>query len=520
MSQVSIEAVVTPVVSHAMAHTNISPVQRIEVTNAGAAREAAELTVGVTDGQGGLSHAWSKRLDLAAESSIALGDVGLRLRADMMEQVEEARPGTVRIAVTHDGEELGSAEYPVQVLAGSQWLAVPRGLAEELLAVHVMPNAPQITALMPRVAELVGQRTGRPALDGYQSGEPERADALAASVFDALQEKGITYAEPPASWADVGQKVRTPAAVIDGRLGTCLDTCVVMAAALEQVGLRPQIWILDGHAVLGYWRGEVESSSAVTYDAADLMNVLDLGYLAIVETTALTDRRVTFEQARAAGWQKVHGDVGAVLRVLDIHAARRSRITPLPAIARVDGVVNVVEYRPAEHSVAPAEQAQAAASETPITTANARPMPRRVQQWKNTLLDLGLRNRLINFTARSAIHLHLDAGSVQQLEDDLNRHRQIALRPADAMPDALKAQYGRTAVDLPEYLVHQFYAEQRAAYTDIGSDAYLSRLRSLAYKAGPSRRRPAPTTCISRSARWCGNSTDARCARRSCWCRW
>ena len=483
MSQVSIEAVVTPVVSHAMAHTNISPVQRIEIANAGAAREAAELTVGVTDGQGSLSHAWSKRLDLAAESSIALGDAGLRLRADMMEQVEEARPGTVRIKVTHNDEELGSAEYPVQVLAGSQWLAVPHGLAEELLAVHVMPNAPQITALMPRVAELVGTSTGRPALDGYQSGDPERADALAAAVFDALQEKGITYAEPPASWADVGQKVRTPASVIDGGLGTCLDTCVVMAAALEQVGLRPQIWILDGHAVLGYWRAEVESSSAVTYDAADLMNVLDLGYLAIVETTALTDRQVTFEQARAAGWRKVHADMAAVLRVLDIHAARRSRITPLPAVSRVDGVVNVVEYRPAEHSVAPAEQAQAAASDMLSTTVNARPMPRRVQQWKNALLDLGLRNRLINFTARSAIHLHLDAGSVQQLEDDLNGHRQVALRPSDAVPDALKAQYGRTAADLPEHLVHQFYAEQRAAYTDIGSDAYLSRLRSLAYKA-------------------------------------
>ena len=116
MSQVSIEAVVTPVVSHAMAHTNISPVQRIEIANAGAAREAAELTVGVTDGQGSLSHAWSKRLDLAAESSIALGDVGLRLRADMMEQVEEADvdlpdlPGPMVPQDVIDRHERGSDE--------------------------------------------------------------------------------------------------------------------------------------------------------------------------------------------------------------------------------------------------------------------------------------------------------------------------------------------------------------------------------------------------------------------------
>ena len=77
---------------------------------------------------------------------------------------------------------------------------------------------------MPRVADLAKAQSGNAALDVYQSDDPDRVDLLAAAVFAALQEKGINYAEPPASWADVGQKVRTPAAVIDGRLGTCLDT--------------------------------------------------------------------------------------------------------------------------------------------------------------------------------------------------------------------------------------------------------------------------------------------------------
>ena len=482
MSQVTVKAVVTSVISHAMAHTNISPVREIEVTNPGGTREAAELSVSVSDSQGRLSRPWTRLLDLAAESSIVLTDVGIHLLPEVMEQVEERRPGTIRVAVTHDGEELGNAEESVEVLAGSQWLAVPPGLAVELLAVHVMPNAPQITALMPRVAELVRTTSGSAALDGYQSDDPARVDHLAAAVFQALQEKRITYAEPPASWADVGQKVRTPAAVIDGRLGTCLDTCVVMAAALEQVGLHPQIWILKGHAVLGYWRAEVESSSSVTYDASDLLNFLDLGYLAIVETTMLTHAEADFAQARAVGAQTVRSNVDDVLRVLDIYAARRSRITSLPAVERVDGVVNIVEYRPAEHSVAQADQVRATATPT-AARPDSRPMPPRVQQWKNALLDLGLRNRLINFTARSAIHLHVDSDSLHVLEDHLNAHRLVGLRPSDDIPDALKAQFGRTAADLPEQYLRQVYADQRSVYTDIGEAAYLTRLRSLAYKA-------------------------------------
>ena len=197
MSQVTVKAVVTSVISHAMAHTNISPVREIEVANAGGAREAAELSVSVSDSQGKLSRPWTRMLDLAAESSIVLADVGLHLLPEVMEQVEERRPGVIRVTVTHDGEELGSVDAPVEVLAGSQWLAVPPGLAVELLAVHVMPNAPQITALMPRVAEVMKMTSGSAALDGYQSDDPDRVDLLAGAVFQALHEKRITYAEPP-----------------------------------------------------------------------------------------------------------------------------------------------------------------------------------------------------------------------------------------------------------------------------------------------------------------------------------
>lgn len=482
MPQVTMTAAVTPIVSHAMAHTRISPVRELEIHNAGRACAGAELSVQVTDTQGRLSRSWTRRLDLAANSSILLTDIELDLLPDVMEQVEEARPGAIRFTVNGDGRELGSTEEAVKVLAGSQWLAEPPGLAVELLAVHVMPNAPQVSSLMPRIAELTGQQTGRTSLDGYQSENPERVDALVTSVFQALQEKHINYAEPPASWADTGQKVRTPASVIDGHLGTCLDTCVVMAAALEQVGVRPQIWLLKQHAMIGYWRSEVESSS-ITYDASDLMNYVDLGHLALVETTLLTQPSASFLSARDAGLRTARQDMANIVRVLDVRTARRSGITPLPAVTRIDGTVNVVEYKPYEHSVAPAERAHAPSQTPPPPGTGARPAPPRIQQWKNALLDLGLRNRLINFTSRSAVHLHTDPGSLRTLEDHLNAHRMVGLRPADDIPEALKAQFGRTAADLPEHLLQQNYADQRTVYTDIGSAAYVSRLRSLAYKA-------------------------------------
>ncbi len=481
MSQVTITVDVTPVISYAMAHTRISPVRSVEITNAGPARQGAQLTIEVRDGQGVLSKPWTRALDLAADAAVVLSDIPLALAPDAMEQVEEARPGSITFVMTHGDEMLGACEQQVDVLAGHQWLAVPPGLAEELLATHVMPNAPQITALMPRVAELVGRKTGRATLDGYQSEDPSRTDALAASVFEALQERGVHYAEPPASWADVGQKIRTPAEVIDGRLGTCLDTAVVLAAALEQAGVRPQIWLLTNHALLGYWRAEM-NPPAVTYDVSELMNYVDLGVLALVETTLVTAADTDFAEAAASGARTVRSDMTAVVRVLDVYAARRNHILPLPAVTRDGGVVQVVEYRPAVHSVAPGERTPT----TPAASAGeatSSPMPARVQQWKNALLDLSLRNRLINFNPRNAVALHTAPVTVHALEDDLANHRHVVLRPADDIPDAVKAQFGRTAADLPEPYRAELYASHRAVFTDIGSDAYLARLRSLAYKA-------------------------------------
>jgi hypothetical protein len=64
-----------------------------------------------------------------------------------------------------------------------------------------------------------------------------------------MRARDIRYAEPPASWGTDGQKVRTPGEVLEGRLGTCLDTTLTMAAALEQAGINSTIWVLKGHRI-------------------------------------------------------------------------------------------------------------------------------------------------------------------------------------------------------------------------------------------------------------------------------
>ena len=112
-----------------------------------------------------------------------------------------------------------------------------------------------------------------------------------SSVIRSLVGRGrsdIRYAMPPASWGDTGQKVRTPHEVLEGRLGTCLDTTVTLAAALEQAGINSTLWLMDGHILLGYWRVDAALGAVTSVEPAEVVNRVDLGDLRLVETTMLT----------------------------------------------------------------------------------------------------------------------------------------------------------------------------------------------------------------------------------------
>ncbi|WP_420176617.1 DUF3320 domain-containing protein [Luteococcus sp. OSA5] len=381
-----------------------------------------------------------------------------------------------------DNNQLSSARADVSILASNHWLSVPAGLSIELLAAHVLPNAPEVGALLADVSRILLADTGDGSLQGYQAG-PERVDEIVRATYEAMQGRQITYSEPPASWAETGQKVRSPRDVLDGRMGTCLDLAVTMAAALEQAGIRPLIWVLKGHALLAYWRDEVESFGANLVDAGELINRFDLGVLGTVETTALCLRSepTPFSAAHNSSREKMSAD--RLVGVLDVVAARRSQVLPLPAVRSVDGGVQVFEYRPAglAHSATP----QLVSSSAPAGRSDVSPAPARVQQWKNSLLDLSLRNRLINFSNRGAVSVRVPSGSLSELEDRVQSGKSLTLLSSDQFDDIHRVRLGEraTAADLPDEVLAQKLASNASLYTDVRSESYDRSMQALAHKA-------------------------------------
>ncbi|WP_347057337.1 DUF4011 domain-containing protein [Blastococcus sp. HT6-30] len=475
---VSIDLTSTPVLSYALAHNRLPVVSRLALT---ADRTLRGLTVrlSVRDAEGPIAQAVELLADVDEGRTTVLTGIGLVMDPAAMLHVEEQRPGVVDVEVELDGVLLGETTAPVQVLAANQWLAAPLPLALEMLAAHVMPNHPAITGLVAEAAELLEQQTGSGAMVGYAA-TAERVDEVVQALAEALRRRGVRYSEPPASWSDLGQQVRSPGDVLTWRVATPLDTVVVLAAALEQAGIRPLLWLADGHAFLGYWREERSSESAATTDAAPLVDLVDLGLVGLVETTLLTaSGRPGEDLHRAASADWLAGELERILGVTDVHRARCDGILPLPARARTpDGLLQIVEYRPAEHS-APAFPAGPA----PAPQSNRPEAPPRVQQWKNALLDLTLRNRLINYSHRAGLPLTVPDTALPILDNFVHDGTPLTLLPGDQLAAVQKERGLTTARELPAEQLTELLVERREVHADVTSDGYLSRLRNLAYRA-------------------------------------
>ena len=473
---------VTPVVSYALAHNRIAVVHRVEIINPGPAVAGATLRLELQDSGGTIGAAGECLVDLAAAGTTALTQPQLWLDPTAMAGITEPRPGTVRATLLTAGQIVAERAEPVQILAAHQWVAVPELLGLEMLTAFVMPHDPAVADLLAAAVEILQQRTGNPLLEGYRSG-PSRVDQVVQAIYEGTQARRIRFVTAPESWTEVGQRIRTPGEVLAGQAGTCLDTTLLLAAVLERAGLRPLIFVVQGHTFLGYWREEHALAGPAQTEVVDIVNLIDLDLIRLVETTTVTvsDPPWTFAASHQSPYSTfLSGDLASVLGVVDVHQARVDRIEALPVHARdSDGSVRVTPFVPVDRRAAAVADGEAVHA----APAAADAPPPRIEQWKNALLDLSLRNKLINFHRRGSIGLTIPNGLLGAVEDRIHEAAGVALLPADQVSTVAAERGVQVGRDLPPDQLAEMFTARGALFTDVGAAAYDGRLRAMAYKA-------------------------------------
>ncbi len=368
---------------------------------------------------------------IAAGETLHILDQRVDISASYTKGLSESERGTITLKL-HDqfGDLLAMRNAPTELLASDQWGGADA--MPELLAAFVMPNDPAVDKVLKAASDAL-RRAGKPSsIDGYERGDRTRVYEIASAIWTAVAGLKLSYTLPPASFERNGQKVRTPRAIFDGRLATCLDTALLFAAALEQARLNPLIVLIEGHAFAGCWLQPQEFAQLITDEVGVVRTRLDLNELLLFETTLVSDHPpARFSQAVDEGRRQVSELANEDLFIaLDIRRARMQKLLPLATMSETtepidEGIEAALPVESAPGDIPKAfDLAQIEEEETDPTTD-------RIVDWQRKLLDLTARNRLLNLPKSGSI-LKLVCPQPGRLEDILAASKDLRIKP---LPD-------------------------------------------------------------------------------------
>ncbi len=352
----------------------------------------------------------------------------LKFQHRYLAELNEAERGRVVVQVNSAGTELARADHVVDVLAYDQWAGVR--VLPELLAAFSLPNNPAVDRLIFQGGELLAKGGGR-SMNGYQSKNREDVWAQASAIYSAIGASGLHYSEPPASFTNDGQKIRTPDRILSGGIATCMDLTMLLASCLEQAGLNPVVLIKKGHAWIGCWLINTTFPTPTFDDGQAIRKRVASGELIAFETTVLTHRpRPSLRAACELGLEHLQQE-GEFQFAIDIKRARIEQVRPLPSRAEAaDKTEQRIADSAADAGIEPPPTLPPLDGEAFLLDENVRPeTPEgRLARWKSKLLDLTLRNRLINFKA-TKVMLPLRVPDPAHLEDALADGQEWKFRP-------------------------------------------------------------------------------------------
>ena len=370
---------------------------------------------------------------LAPGETRRISPIDLKPEHGYLADLGEAVKASIRVSVVQGTEELAHVEQPLTVLAYDQW-AGTRALPE-LLAAFCMPNNPAIDVLVGKASKILRDSYPELSMNGYQSKSRDVVWKQVSALYSAIAAEGLQYAEPPASFGNDGQKIRTPDRILEGRVATCLDLAMLFASCLEQGGLHCAVLFKEGHAWVGVWLHSACFPDPLTDDVLAVRKRVASGEFLVFETTGVAQhhsRRPSLRIATEQGHDHLLEEESFRFAV-DIHRAREVQIKPLPSKATAVKRQETAETeQPPAIEPTPLLPPLDPAFLTPIDVSNPDTPEGRLASWKSKLLDLTLRNKLLNFKPTKAT-LQLVAPDLAALEDALADGSEFRIKPMPAL---------------------------------------------------------------------------------------
>jgi hypothetical protein len=346
---------------------------------------------------------------LLKEKTTDVTDFHFTVNPKYLYRLTESEPGYLTISVKDkNGVVLGQATQDITVLPLEESASQDR--IDEILASFITPNDDAVDAIVKKAAEIMQKKYQNPSFFAYQSHDPNDVVQQLDSIYLALRGEEIRYITPPASFEATFQRIRMPFTVLAKKEGTCIDLALLFASVCEAVGLDPILVVMNGHAFAGCWLEENKRLNAREENSSVLLDAASKGsdYLRLINcvdfvASSSIDTQQSFENGRK------RLEETPFRYALDVQACRKEGILPVPSL-------NDISKMPDDSFVAFEASLDAAVAKIDIgirSVMNGEAAPKnKFDYWEEKLLDLSLRNRLIN--------LRVSAHALQIITSDVD----------------------------------------------------------------------------------------------------
>lgn len=312
----------------------------------------------------------AKRRSDGDETSGLTPPIRLPLTGELFRTISERIETSLYVELRWHDQVLYRQTFGVWIAPIDQWTLDDRQLG--WLPSFVQPRDPVVAELTGKAAAFLQCLRDHPdcGFDGYQSYDPNgpRAqrwcgvDHQVQAIWWAMRSgTPLRYINPPPSYAEFTQRLRTPGTTLRGGFGTCVDLAIALVSCLEWVEIHPVLFLLHGHVFAGYWKdltAHRQFRDVLTEDVPDadteneivdrerqqrwvsdassyreIRGFVDRGELVPLETVDLT-RGKGFQAAIADGRDYFEKPRNRSFRAMvDLVTARtQNGVTPLPLV--------------------------------------------------------------------------------------------------------------------------------------------------------------------------------------------
>lgn len=377
---------------------------------------------------------WISHMDAGEQRSIAPGSPGEDLRG--LRAITLRTPGKVRVELmAEDGATLSSQERPITWLPDNEYPGME--VFPEWVATAIYPADAAVEKLLQQISSSPEDNTW----PGY-SETKEAVKRRLYMLWDAVCHYTETHKLPrPQEAVPVkeGCTVRTPSQALELGYAHTLDIALLLASCVARINLNPLIIFAGTSVYIGVMLERLNLPSTIDCSVEEIEQKSKEEQMLIFNPVAM----LTCLRAAAARIESIHDEKEKVsdenFLVVDVRQVWGTELFRL-----ADGS----KPSPAAACAAGAKASELSLSDAPKT---------RFDHWQRKLLDLSLRNGLINAKLRGKNRLRIIVPDISSLEDALasgasfrvkSLPEKLLSKPDDAQPSGVPEDVTKEAQNM------------------------------------------------------------------------